>query len=277
MINNDALDTASLRYLAGLKQTIAECGMAPMSVPPSAPHTPANISITAGSGEELSHMLKNIMSIAGVHKVEPHHMPVISAEPTMAKVTTHPSMKDLVGKMDEIDHLEDSMNPAMHAAERPWDTSPHEQTLNTKFPQNGDQNNNAVAAKDELVSRQHATSIPEATLENLFAAYKEFVAEESKPKCCCKDKGKNACPVHGKKKVKESTLVFGNEDDVAKKIAKELVDSDVELNDKTIEAAVKKHLEVEETTGEVNDMVALVKGYLEQDVGDRSPHDYAGE
>ena len=216
MINNDALDNASLRYLAGLKQIISECSMSPVSLPTASPHTPANISITAGSGDELSQMLKNIMSIAGVHKVEPQHMPVISTEPTMAKVNTHPSMKELVGKMDAIDHLEDSMN----SGERPWDTSPHEEILDTKFPQDGDQNNNAVAAKDERVSRQHATSLPEATLENLFSAYKNFVAEESKPKCCCKAKGKSACPDHGKKKVKESTLVFGNEDPEARKIAK---------------------------------------------------------
>jgi len=273
MINNDALDNASLRYLAGLKQIISECSMSPVSLPTASPHTPANISITAGSGDELSQMLKNIMSIAGVHKVEPQHMPVISTEPTMAKVNTHPSMKELVGKMDAIDHLEDSMN----SGERPWDTSPHEEILNTEFPQDGDQNNNAVAAKDERVSRQHATSLPEATLENLFSAYKNFVAEESKPKCCCKAKGKSACPVHGKKKVKESTLVFGNEDPEARKIAKELADSDVELNDAAIEAKVKQHLKVSGTTPEVNDMVALVKGYLEQDVGDRSSQDYAGE
>lgn len=270
MNTNDNLDTASLKYLAGLKQTIAECGMAPMS--PPAPHSPASINITAASGDELSSMLKNLMNLSGAHKVEPHHMPVISAEPTMAKVTTHPSMKDLVGKMDEIDHLEDSMNPA----ERPWDTSPDEEILNTKFPQNGDQNNNAVAAKDELVSRQHQTSLPE-TLESLFAEYKEFVAEESKPKCCCKTKGKPACPVHGKKKVKESAVAFGNEDEVAKKIAAQLADSDVALSNNAIEAAVKQYLKVPNTTPEVNDMVSLVKGYLEQDVGDRSPHDYAGE
>ena len=274
MINNDALDNASLRYLAGLKQTILECGMSPVSLPTASPHTPANISITAGSGDELSQMLKNIMSIAGVHKVEPQHMPVISAEPSMARVNTHPSMKELVGKMDAIDHLEDSMN----SGERPWDTSPHEKTLNTKFPQNGDQDNNIVAAKDELVSRQRETSLPEATLENLFSAYKNFVAEESKPKCCCKTKGKPACPVHGKKKgLKESELVFGNEEKAAEEIANELVKSNVELNDNTITATVKKYLGVEDTTGEVNDMVTLVKNYLNQDAGDRSPQDYAGE
>jgi hypothetical protein len=54
------------------------------------PSTPASVSMTAASGSELSGMLKDIMSLAGMHKVDASHLgfehpPVkISAEPVKA-------------------------------------------------------------------------------------------------------------------------------------------------------------------------------------------------
>ena len=41
--------------------------------------------------------------------------------------------------------------------------------------------------------------------ESLMAEYKQFVSE-AKKSCCCEEKGKTACPVHGKKKVKEAIV-----------------------------------------------------------------------
>lgn len=66
-------------------KTLAECGMSPM--PGFAGSgSPANISITAGSGNELSSMLKDIMSLAGIQKAEPmgadHSVDVLTVEPT---------------------------------------------------------------------------------------------------------------------------------------------------------------------------------------------------
>ena len=67
------------------KPNLAECG--PMSMMDGMgemgqPHSPASINMTAATGEELSGMLKDIMSLAGLSKVEPEHLG-IEPEPTM--------------------------------------------------------------------------------------------------------------------------------------------------------------------------------------------------
>lgn len=112
------LNLESLRYLSGLKNTIAECGMM------GGGGQPASINITAGSGQELTGMLKDIMNLAGVSKVEPHHMPVDSANAGPSTVISAPPMSGAMGhKMDpnvemhklmaivgEPDQDQDSMN-----------------------------------------------------------------------------------------------------------------------------------------------------------------------
>ena len=51
-----------------------ECGMGAMM--PPAPHTPASINMTANSGEELTGMLKSLMTLAGVQQsAAPMHAP----------------------------------------------------------------------------------------------------------------------------------------------------------------------------------------------------------
>jgi hypothetical protein len=109
------LNLESLRYLSGINKTIAECGM---GVPMGSPSTPASINITAGSGSELTGMLKDIMNLAGVHKVEPHHMPIDGPGPSAIvnapPMSAGPQMKDLIAMVDEPEdgpHA-DSMNDA---------------------------------------------------------------------------------------------------------------------------------------------------------------------
>lgn len=108
------LNLESLRYLAGVKDTIAECGM-------MGGGQPASINITAGSGQELTGMLKDIMNLAGVSKVEPHHMPVDSPDagpstvisaPPMAGPRMDPNaeMHKLMAIVGEPDQDQDSMN-----------------------------------------------------------------------------------------------------------------------------------------------------------------------
>jgi len=112
------LNLESLRYLAGVKDTIAECGMM------GGGGQPASINITAGSGQELTGMLKDIMNLAGVSKVEPHHMPVDSPDagpstvisaPAMAgagrhKMDPNAEMHKLMAIVDGPDMIQDSMN-----------------------------------------------------------------------------------------------------------------------------------------------------------------------
>lgn len=76
------MELNDLRNLAGIK----ECG--PMaSATPINPPSPATVSMTAASGSELSGMLKDIMSLAGMSKVEPAHLGV---DPPPMKMSPEP-------------------------------------------------------------------------------------------------------------------------------------------------------------------------------------------
>lgn len=105
------LNLQSLKYLAGVKDTIAECGMGS--------NTPASINITAGSGQELTGMLKDIMNLAGVHKVEPYHMPVDTPDAGPSTIVSAPKapgammpdMHKLMAIVDGPEMVKDSMNP----------------------------------------------------------------------------------------------------------------------------------------------------------------------
>lgn len=88
-----------LSKLSGIKRSVSECGAMMGSMPASS--TPASINITAGSGSELSTMLKDIMSLAGVHKVEPQHMPL----DIPAKVfSMAPPMRQVIDTMNDVDN-----------------------------------------------------------------------------------------------------------------------------------------------------------------------------
>jgi hypothetical protein len=205
-MKHDDLNAASLAYLAGVKKTINECGMAgpAMSSPPS---TPATINITAATGQELSGMLKDIMSLAGAHKVEPHHMPD-TPHVGHSKVLSAPPMQSLLDIVDSVEDEEPSEEPQKMVKDSmnhrgPYTNSPKETGKQEgHFPMDGDQDNNIVAAKDKIVSRESVSNE-----EKLYNDYKKFVSENKK-KCCCEEKGKKQCPVHSKKdsgvKIKES-------------------------------------------------------------------------
>jgi hypothetical protein len=177
---NDDLSTESLRYLAGLKKTIAECGMMPS---PAGSQTPASINITASSGAEVSSMLKDIMSLAGVHQVGQEDMPVIAANQTagMPKKSScgEPSMKDMLAVVDKPDAEMDTMNrsPAVEKGveESPeYDNSPSEKMHQDPIRQHGDIDNNmqnALVAKPVDKAR---------TAESLYAEYQSYVAENKR-------------------------------------------------------------------------------------------------
>ena len=75
-----------------------ECGMAYGSSMMDRPSTPASINITAGSGSELSGMLKDIMSLAGMSKQEPISSPAATVEPDMDDGTT--VMRSVMDKLN---------------------------------------------------------------------------------------------------------------------------------------------------------------------------------
>ena len=186
------LNLESLRYLSGLKNTIAECGM--MGGGQS-----ASINITAGSGQELTGMLKDIMNLAGVSKVEPHHMPIDKPDAGPSTVISAPPMDGAMGhKMDpnvemhklmaivgEPDQDRDSMNSGEPDGEgdeekmgednnRMYDSSPDEKVMGDPMAQFGDINSGD--------HRQRQAGLPiakpmETTFKQLMADYEQFIAE----------------------------------------------------------------------------------------------------
>lgn len=99
---------------------IAECGPIGMMDGMGGmeqPHSPASINMTAASGEELSGMLKDIMSLAGLSKVEPEHLgmepepTVMTAEPVTAvgpAATDSDMMRSVIDKLNpELDGGDD--------------------------------------------------------------------------------------------------------------------------------------------------------------------------
>jgi len=94
------------------KPNLAECGpMGMMDSMGGAPNTPASINMTAGSGPELSGMLKDIMSLAGLSKVEPEHLGM-EHEPTI--MTAEPVTS--VGPTSDTEVMRgviDKLNPEM--------------------------------------------------------------------------------------------------------------------------------------------------------------------
>lgn len=91
-----------------VKESLAECGMSPMPGMSGMSSSPANISITAGSGPELSGMLKDIMSLAGIQRAEPAAMSM-TAEPEIEIEPAEPEdgMRSMIDKMNEPDGEEE--------------------------------------------------------------------------------------------------------------------------------------------------------------------------
>lgn len=207
-MEND-LTLESLKVLSGTNKTVNECGMTAM--PMSGSHTPASINITASSGPELTGMLKDIMSLAGVSKVEPHHMPLAStpgpsaviSAPPMASADNEPSIKDILGKIDDIDtEVElDSMNddeeetkeslPAggfTHAT-----TKPEPKIGPDGVRQFGDMNTGDHSDRmDGTAPRGHVKKeTTESFIDSLYQDYQSFISE-SKPSAGMTKKEKSA-------------------------------------------------------------------------------------
>jgi len=180
-MEND-LTTESLRYLSGINKTINECGI-PTAM---APHTPASINITAGSGSELTGMLKDIMNLAGVHQVTPQHMPIdVLAAPSAAPAHADagPDMATLIKAVGEPEADTDSMNDHEEETDegsgekeenRPWDSSPHEKIRQDGVRKFGDQNSGSGKGRIGTQPNAHTT---ESIAERLYADYRAFVAE----------------------------------------------------------------------------------------------------
>jgi len=105
-LHENNLTLESLRYLSGVNKTVNECGIPTVM----GANTPAAINITAASGSELTGMLKDIMNLAGVHKVEPQHMPIDVIASPASPIEAPSDMASLIKVVSEPEADLDSMN-----------------------------------------------------------------------------------------------------------------------------------------------------------------------
>lgn len=179
-LHENNLTLESLRYLSGVNKTVNECGI------PTAmgANTPATINITAASGSELTGMLKDIMNLAGVHKVEPQHMPIDVIASPASPIEAPSDMASLIKVVSEPEADLDSMNDRKETAEelssgekeenRPYDSSPHEKIRQDGVRKFGDANSGSGKGR---IGTQPNAQTTESIAEQLYADYRAFVAE----------------------------------------------------------------------------------------------------
>ena len=158
----------------------------PLSVAPTSSH-PANINITAGSGEEVGDMLAAIMQLAGVHKVGDEHMGVehepaiMTAEPSVGVMPAPMSAgTDMRAVLDKINDTSDEEE----TDEAMYDNSPDEKVEGPNaFTDHGDLNKNPAMGGDVAKDHDHRSRVrnqPTATMEQqLMDEYKKFVVENN--------------------------------------------------------------------------------------------------
>jgi len=179
---------------------LEECGpMGMMDGMGGAPNTPASINMTAASGEELSGMLKDIMSLAGLSKVEPEHLgmepepTVMTAEPVTAvgpAATDSDMMRSVIDKLnpemdgdgdhDMDDHDAENDDEEEQEDEGQYDNSPADPTKPPAFDANefAKQDNPQGGGETSNGEKRIGTQ-PTATFENLMKEYKKFIGESS--------------------------------------------------------------------------------------------------
>ena len=170
------MELKDLRKLSGLN----ECAAMPAA--PMNPPSPATVSMTAASGSELSSMLKDIMSLAGMTKVEPAHLGV--APPPM-KMTAEPVKAVGPSGADVMRGLADKMNldkdeGEEKKADEAWDNAPADPEPKEPF----DAEEFAHHENPPGAGKGRGTMQPNATLEDIVASlneeYQSFKATEAK-------------------------------------------------------------------------------------------------
>jgi hypothetical protein len=195
---------------------LAECGMMPeMGMGMGAmekPSTPATINMTAGSADELGNLLKDIVSLAGMNKVEPEQLGVEPAPMTMAPEPAiaigggspaddmrsvidklHPDMDDAEGGEeggDDVsqshgdldndgDHDMDDHDKEKKEPVDEYDNDPADSQPKQPFDANQFSNNENKPGQGDRMDgdRPKAYADMNEAAADLFAQYKQFVNE----------------------------------------------------------------------------------------------------
>ena len=196
------------------ENAVAECGIMPSmgmemespSMVPSRPTTPATINMTAGSGEELGNLLKDIMSLAGMNS-QPAPVsgaaPIDNAqaqilEPVSGGETPADTMRGVIDKLNPMDGEDDGRagldrdhdgdhdmddhdmeQDKEETAEAEYDNSPTDPTKKNAFDANEfahQENQPGQGDRMDGTSPKAYADMNEA-VSDLFAQYKKFVSE----------------------------------------------------------------------------------------------------
>jgi hypothetical protein len=167
-------------------KNLAECGPMGMIGGMASSNIPANINITAASGEELSNMLGAIMKLAGVEKVTPDHLGS-EHEPTTLTATPTIGVGPSIGDKDDMRAVLDKMNDTGEEETDEGydefgisgvDNTPHRPDAHKAFSANAYSQNTNDGDGDNEHGHKRTGMQPIATFESLMAEYKQFVAED---------------------------------------------------------------------------------------------------
>ena len=172
-------------------EPVEECGgMGPAAMPP---HSPASIHVTANSGEEVSDILRSLMTLAGVDKPAPstHHEIELGAPHAVEPADDMASFLGMVDKMNsgpskEIDIVGDegdnelSGDPEDDDKKEGWDNEPETEI------EPHDYGDKQVTPKPQGFKQRVGDNPYKPTQESIddFAAklldeYRQFVSETS--------------------------------------------------------------------------------------------------
>lgn len=199
------LDEQNPRVIKEAQVPIEECGMMGMGGM-NQPHTPASINMTANSGPELTGMLKDIMSLAGLKPVGSDDL---GNEPPPAVVSTEPGMslanvdgdqlgndepmagndsgeepfdmKSMVAKIDTLNEPADDQEEKV----KEWDNEPVDDV-------NGELDNDAMlnigmhnqdpagnpGVGDRMDGDRPRAFAKDSTYESLMAEYQKYINED---------------------------------------------------------------------------------------------------
>jgi hypothetical protein len=167
-----------------------ECGMGMMPMGGmSAPHTPASINITADSGDELSHMLRDIMTLAGRGHAEPDadNMPADAVAVDMAPPAEidfdggdddNALMRGMMDKLNAVgDEEMGDEEETDEGTDGDWDNSPNHATDIGHYSDATPKGNDLSSHGDNEKPKVNGGGNPYAMEERLMAEYKKFIAE----------------------------------------------------------------------------------------------------
>lgn len=165
----------------GEDEQVEECGMMPPISGMHDHHTPASINITADSGDELSAMLRDIMTLAG------RGSPSLDTEPDMPAEMPPPAEVDVDGKDDSdvMRSMIDKLNPADDNDDdmdkvREYDNEPSPETsgYDSMTPTGNDLNSKGDSEASKVNGGGNPyTRTMEQVEHDLFAEYRKFIGE----------------------------------------------------------------------------------------------------